>query len=115
MLFDRNDHIQMVEAAQEKARKIKIVQALKECMAKPTTTRRPVFVVTWDPRLPNIPAITRRYWRTMIVTDPYLQEVYKEPPLIAYRRQKNMKDFFIRTTPTETKLQKNNTKHETVP
>ena len=96
MLLDRNYPVKMIEAAQEKSRKIKRDQALKEHMAKPTTTRRPVFVVTWDPRLPNIQAITHRHWRTMRLTDPYLQEVYQEPPLIAYRRQKNIKDFLVR-------------------
>ena len=30
-------------------------------------------------------------------TDPYLKEVFKEPPLIAFRRQTNIKDILIKS------------------
>ena len=95
MLLERNYPVRMIDSAMTKARKITRDQALK-LVAKPTTTRRPVFVVTWDPRLPSIQAITNRHWRTMTMVDPQLQEVYPEPPLIAYKCQKNIKDFLIR-------------------
>ena len=32
----------------------------------------------------------------MTLSSPYLREVYPQPPMIAYRRQKNVKDFLIR-------------------
>ena len=95
MLLERNYPVRMIDSEMIKARKITINQALK-LVAKPTTTRRPEFVVTWDTRLRSIQAITHRHWRTMTMVDPQLQEVYPEPHLIAYKRQKNIKDFLIR-------------------
>ena len=95
MLLDRKYPEQMINSARNRARKITREQAL-QIVAKTTTIRRPVFVVTWDPRLPSLQAIVQKHWRTMSSVDPYLQEVYQEPPLVAFKRQKNIKDFVIR-------------------
>ena len=43
--------------------------------------------LTYDPRLPSITEIVKKHWRSM-VKDPYLADVFKEPPLIAYKRAK---------------------------
>ena len=61
----------------------------------PTSTRRPVFVVSWDPRLPSVSAITKKHWRIM-TQDPLMEEMFPEPPLNAYRRQKNIGYLVIR-------------------
>ena len=39
--------------------------------------------------------IIRRHWRTMN-QDPYLAEVFPQPPLVAYKRPQNIKDKLIR-------------------
>ena len=57
---------------------------------------RPIFVVPFDPRLPSIPNITRKHWRSMVSQSQYLNEVFQEPPFIAYKRQRNMKEYLIR-------------------
>jgi hypothetical protein len=59
-------------------------------------TRRPVFSVTYDPRLPDLPGVQRKHWRSMTIQDEHLENVFPEPPLIAYKRQKNLSDFLIR-------------------
>ena len=33
----------------------------------------------------------------MTTQDPYLSELFKEPPLVAYKKQRNIKDHIIRT------------------
>ena len=53
-------------------------------------------MVSWDPRLPSFSAINSKHWRTMTASDPYLKEVFPEPPLTAYKRQKNVRDYIIR-------------------
>ena len=58
--------------------------------------KRPVFALTYDPRLPNIPNIPAKHWRSMVVQDAYLSEVFIQPPLTAFRRQKNLRDHLIR-------------------
>ena len=60
------------------------------------TKKRPILVITYDPRLPPIPAILRKHWRTM-TSDPQLKEVFPLPPMVAYKRPENIKDKLIRS------------------
>ena len=46
--------------------------------------KRPIFVTSYDPRLPDIQNIQAKHWRSMIGQDPYLKEVFKAPPLTAF-------------------------------
>ena len=85
----------MVSAALEKAKLIPRDIALKY-VVKPRQSKRPVFVVSWDPRLPSIDALQQKHWRAMITLDPYLKEVFPEPPITAYKKQKNIRDLVIR-------------------
>ena len=85
----------MINSAIEKARKIPRFKALKEKVQN-LSERRPVFVVTYDPRLPNIPAIQRKHWRAMVGMDQYMSEVFPEPPLTAFKRPKNIKEYLVR-------------------
>ena len=85
----------MIEAAIDKARQIDRKQAIK-CVVKPLTTRRPVFVVSEDPRLPPLEPIQQKHWRAVTTLDPYLKEVFPEPPILPNKRQKNLKDLCIR-------------------
>ena len=57
---------------------------------------RPIFILKYDPRLPTINSITSKHWRSMIKQDKYLEEVFQEPPLTAYRRQRNLRDVLIK-------------------
>ena len=79
----------MVEAAIAKARAVPRDVALLEVPRQPSNNR-PVFVVSYDPRLPDIPNIVTKHWRAMVTQDNYLQEAFEEPPLVAYKRSKNI-------------------------
>ena len=87
MLIDREYTKGIIEAAINKARAIPREQALK-CMLRQDTSRRPVFVVSFDPRLPSISKLTRKHWRSMVSQDKHLENVFPEAPLIAYKTQK---------------------------
>ena len=95
LLLNRDYKSSLIDAAIDKARKIPRLEAIKYKPPQPTN-RRPVFVVPYDPRLPPLNEITKKHWRSMKKQDPYLSEVFPEPPLIAYKRQKNIKDYMIR-------------------
>ena len=86
----------LVDAAINRARTIPRAQALKR-VDRPTQLRRPVNVVTFDPRLPSIQKIHQKYWKGMTEKNPYLENLFPEPPLVAFRRQKNIKDYLIRS------------------
>ena len=94
LLLERNYRPGVINAAIERAKKIPRVEALKKVESE-NKNKRPVFVITYDPRLPSITGIVQKHWRTM-VKDPYLRQVFEQPPLIAYRRPKNIREHIIR-------------------
>ena len=94
MLLERDYKPGLIDAVIEKAKAIPRSEALKKVENK-KDNKRPVFVITYDPRLPSITNIVHKHWRTM-TKDPYLKQVFEAPPLIAYRRPKNLKELTIR-------------------
>ena len=56
----------------------------------------PIFVGTYDPILPSLGSIQAKHWRSMASRDTYLAEVFKHPPLIAFKRQQNIFGHLIR-------------------
>jgi hypothetical protein len=95
LLLDRGYQQNMVEAALKKARRVPRVNALKK-VVKPNQTQRPVFALTYDPRLPSITSLQAKHWRSMASRDKYLAEVFPSPPLTAFRRQPNIRSHLIR-------------------
>ena len=94
-LLDRGYNEQMVDRALTKARRVPREAALRKVPIK-RKNKRPVFAVTFDPRLPSITSLQARHWRTMISRNQYLAEVFPSPPLTAYKRQPNLRSHLIR-------------------
>ena len=95
MLLEREYSERMVYSAICRARAVPREQAIRK-VATNIPTKRPIFVVTYDPRLPNITKIQQKHHRAMTSQDPYLAEVFPQHPLTAYRRQRNIKDIVIK-------------------
>ena len=95
MLLSREYPNSVVRSAIQRAKELSRDQALK-ISAKPSTQSRPIFGVSFDPRIPNLFNITRKHWRSMTTTDNYLKDVFPQPPMIAYRRPKNIREFIIK-------------------
>ena len=64
LLLSRGYIPKLIESAIEKAKNIPRNEALKR-VYKEKTSKRPVFVVNFDPRLPSITAIVSKHCRTM--------------------------------------------------
>ena len=64
----------MIDSAIKKARNIPRDEALKRVYRKKSSDR-PVFVISYDPRLPSIPAIIKKHWRSM-TQDPRMKEIF---------------------------------------
>ena len=79
-----------------KARKIPRKVALVK-VEKNITQNRPVFAVKYDPRLPALQQMQAKHWRAMVGQNQYLSEVFKQPPLTAFRRQRNLRDILIKS------------------
>ena len=96
MLIEREYSPRIIDGAVAKARAVPRIEALRKVPRTPPITNRPTFVVMFDPWLPSISQITKKHWRSMVGQEPYLQSVFPEPQLVAYRRQKNIKESIIR-------------------
>ena len=78
---------------QEKTLKSKEKKQDKDKKYKGRTKKRktegkcPVFALKYDPWMPAIQTIQAKHWRTMKAQDQHITDVFKQPPLVAYRRQ----------------------------
>ena len=53
------------------------------------------FVAQYNPSVPNLKKILMSKW-LLIENQPLLREIYREPPLISYRRGKSLKDILVK-------------------
>ena len=53
------------------------------------------FVTQYHPALPNLKNILMGKWH-LIQNQPYLRNIFQEPPLISYRKGKSLKDTLVR-------------------
>ena len=68
-------------------------QALQQ---KPHTNKRILpFVTQYHPSVTNLKQILMENWH-LIERQPLLREIYKEPPLISYKRGRSLKDILVR-------------------
>ena len=93
MLVSRDYRPKSVDAALAKARAIPRSVALEKVVKK--KNERPVFVITYDPRLPSVSNIFKKH-HAILVEDPAMKKVFPEPPLTAYRRPQSLRDKLIK-------------------
>ena len=73
------------------------------------STDRLPFVVTYNPSLPRISNILRKHFH-ILLSSKRCREVFKHPPIVAYRRTSNLRDILVKaklptiTTPNNTSL-----------
>ena len=102
VLYERHCSLLVINSAILRAKKISRNQAL--CNVDPSKSNvRPVYVITYDPRLPNIQSIVNKHWRSMKTVDPYLATVFPEPPLTAFKTLRNIKNFIIQSKVNESR------------
>ena len=53
------------------------------------------FVTQYNPSVPNLKNFLMSKWH-LIENQPMLREIYREPPLISYRRGKSLKDILVK-------------------
>ena len=64
MLLDRNYKKRIIDDNIKKAKAIPRAEALKR-VVRSRSSNRPVFVAMFDRRLPSIPNIVKKHWRSM--------------------------------------------------
>ena len=101
LLVQRGYRLKSIEDAMKKVLETPREEALK--IVKKKKNERTIFVITYNPALPSVSAILQKHWRVM-THDPYLKKVFPEPPMVAFRRPKNLRDILIKAkvpTPKE--------------
>ena len=53
------------------------------------------FVTQYQPSVPNLKQIIMNKWH-LIKKQPLLNEIFKEPPLISYKKGRSLKDILVR-------------------
>ena len=53
------------------------------------------FVTQYQPSVPDLKNALMEKWH-LIQTQPSLRQIFKEPPLISYKRGKSLKDILVR-------------------
>ena len=64
---------------------------------KNKTARKKIlpFVTQYHPALPKLKDILMGKWH-LIVNQPQLRNIFKEPPIISYRKGKSLKDILVK-------------------
>ena len=94
LLVARGYKPKMVDSAIAQARQVPRMEAIKR-VYKERSTDRPVLAVQYDPRLPALPSIVVKHWKTL-TNDPEMREAFPKPPMVAYKKQPNIRDKLIR-------------------
>ena len=92
MFVKRNYKPKMIDGAINKARNIPRDIALRK-VVKPSHSKRPIAVVSWDSCLPPIDPIQQKHWRSMTHLYPYLKQVFPEPQMLGYKRPKILENI----------------------
>ena len=95
MLRSRGYSHQLLEETLTWARGLDRNQLLKKVVRGPGEDRVR-YIVTYDPRLPAIPAILSQSWHTMVRRDPRLLRIFQKPPQACYRRGPNLASHLLR-------------------
>ena len=98
----------VVDSAINRAKKISREKALEPKIQKNESEKRPVYVSTYDPRLPNISNIINKHWRAQSFVDNNFKKNFPKPPMVAFKRQKNIRSFLIRAkvSPLQNRIQR---------
>ena len=108
MLMEREYDEAVVDSAINRAKKISREKALEPKIQKSESEKRPVYVSTYDPRLPNISNIINKHWRAQSFVDNNFKKNFPKPPMVAFKRQKNIRSFLIRAkvSPLQNRIQR---------
>ena len=95
LLMARKYNESLVDTAIAKAVKIPRKHVLQKS-TKQKNKNRPIFATKFDPRLPHIQNLQNKHWRAMVKKDQYLAEVFPQPPMTGFRKQRNLKNYLIK-------------------
>jgi hypothetical protein len=82
----------LVSNAIENVKELKREQVLQKVQRADSQGNRVRAIFRYDKRLPNLSSIFKRDWQTMVDDDQRLLEVYPDPPMVCFRRGRNVRE-----------------------
>ena len=74
--------------------------SIPQVLEMPENNRVP-FVVTWHPKLSALPKILHCNYETMVKKFPELKCIFPQPPVVAFRHNRNLKNLLVRSSFTK--------------
>ena len=93
-LVSRQYHEKIIDEAFKKVRQISREKALQKVVKSENS--REILSITFHPSLPSIQKIVKKHWEVMVDSNQNLKRCFSAPPMIAYRRGKNLRDHIIK-------------------
>jgi hypothetical protein len=94
-LLSRSYPPKIIDDAFKRVIKIDRLEAIKRVTkTKEDTT---VLVTTYHPLMPSVSNIIKKHWKVMVDNSPEMNNVFKKPSIVAYKRQKNLQDILVRS------------------
>jgi len=77
---------------------IKFSEGMSALQNKEKTRKRILlFVTEYRPSVPNLKNILMSKW-DLIENQPLLRKIYKDPPLLSFRKERSLKNVLVRAT-----------------
>ena len=92
-LLSRQYNGRIIDKEFDKVRKITRQEALKKVIKE--ENEREALVVTYHPSLPSVSSVLKKHWEVM-TENPNLKRCFPSKSLVAYRRNKNLKEHLVR-------------------
>ena len=96
MLLDRDYGEQLIDSEIKRALNIPRESALNPNHSSKKENDRPVYVSTFDPRLPNITKSIQKHWQTSCFLDANFKNTFPKPPMVAFKKHRSLRSFLIR-------------------
>ena len=98
-LLDRGYKKEHISTAFEKAENVDR-DSLLVYKDKQTNNSRVPMVMTYHPDLKQLSSAIRKHW-DLIENDPSLKNIFPQPPIMAYRRPRSLRDILVSSTVTK--------------
>ncbi len=93
MLLSRSYNKNVIKNAISKARDLDRSVTLEKVIRVPN--KRIVLALTYSPKLPSVPKILKKHWRTL-TKDQKMLKIFPQPPMVAYKQPPNLKSVLCR-------------------
>ena len=95
--FDRKSEFTCRPPLKRPGTRYTIISYRKACLNKVTKNKneRTVLSLTYNPKLPSVPQIIKKHWRTL-TKDIKMLKTFPKPPMVAFRQPPNLKSMLYR-------------------